>query len=73
MQTDAKSLKFLLQFFKFQRTEISIYPRIQRILKVDWCQMILAVRKERGERNRKRGEGFPIRNQEKYYLTRQEH
>lgn len=56
MQTDAKSLKYLLQFFKFQRTEVRIDPRIQRILKVDWCQMILAVRKERGERNRKRGE-----------------
>ena len=73
MQTDAKSLKYLLKFFKFQRTEVRIDPRIQRILKVNWCQMILAVRKKRGERNRKRGEEFPISNQEKYCLTRQEY
>ena len=54
-----------------QKSEL--IPESRGILKVDWCQMILAVRRERGERNRKRGEGFPIRNQEKYYLTRQEY
>ena len=30
MQTEAKSLKLLLQFFKFQRTEVRIDPRIER-------------------------------------------